>query len=485
MIHYDYLAIDLKSFYASVECMERGLNPLTTNLVVADPSRTDKTICLAVSPSLKKWGIPGRPRLFEVNQRIRELNALRRKQHQEPITFIIAPPRMALYLKYSSDIYNIYLKYISAQDMHVYSIDEVFFHLAPYTKIYQISAHELARKMIDNVLKATGITATAGLGTNLYLCKIAMDIVAKHLPADKDGVRIAQLDEIAYRKQLWEHTPLTDFWRVGKGYQKKLSQQGLHTMGDIALCSLGTDKDYYNEDLLYRLLGINAQLLIDHAWGYEPCTIELIKAYKPSTNSLSSGQVLQEPYSYAKAKIIVREMAEALAYDLLSKHLCTKQLVLTLGYDRENLSTPQLAAAYTGPITIDNYGRKIPAHSHGTENLEFYSSSAALILEAATRLFTRIANPSLLVRRVTIVAAKVLTETQSAQENQTTPCQLDLFAPETKTPVAVKSQKSKKAEEAVLNLKRKYGSNAVLKAADLLEGATARDRSKQIGGHKA
>lgn len=483
-----YLAIDLKSFYASVECVERGLDPLTTNLVVADPTRTEKTICLAVSPSLKKFGIPGRPRLFEVVQKVRELNAQRKRRGEEPITYITAPPRMALYLEYSTRIYNVYLKYMSPEDMHVYSIDEVFFDATPYTGIYHLSPHDLAMRIIQDVLKTTGITATAGIGTNLYLCKIAMDIVAKHMPADKDGVRIAELDELSYRKLLWEHKPLTDFWRVGRGYTKKLAAQGLYTMGDIALCSLGKPNQYYNEELLFKLFGINAELLIDHAWGYEPCTMQEIKSYRPSTNSLSSGQVLQTPYDYSKAKLVTREMTEQLGFDLMRKHLATKQLVLTVGYDIENLDTPSKRAAYKGQVTMDSFGRLIPKHAHGTENLKQYTNSTKELVDAVTRLYERIMNPALLVRRITIAATHVLPEEKACTIE--VPEQLDLFASveETTKKTVLDKKKDKKAmdaQAAILALKERYGNNAVLKAADLLEGATAKSRNGQIGGHKA
>ncbi|MGM9597861.1 MAG: DNA methylase, partial [Eubacteriales bacterium] len=383
-----YIAIDLKSFYASVECVERGLNPMTTNLVVADKSRTEKTICLAVTPSLKALGIPGRARLFEVSSKVREVNAARRQKaprrvftgtssdatvlHAHPeyrLDYIVAPPRMAHYMEFSTRIYQIYLKYIAPEDIHVYSIDEVFIDATDYLGIYKLSARELAMKIILDVLESTGITATAGIGTNLYLCKIALDIQAKHIPADKNGVRIAELDEMSYRRLFWSHRPLTDFWRVGKGYAKKLEDHGLYTMGDIARCSLGSVTDRYNEDLLYKLFGVNAELLIDHAWGYEPCTIADIKAYKPESNSLGSGQVLKCPYTFQKAKLVVREMADALALDLVDKKLMTDQLVLTVGYDVENLTDTGIHGGYHGAVTTDRYGRQIPKHANGTANL--------------------------------------------------------------------------------------------------------------------
>ena len=425
-----YIAIDLKSFYASVECKERGLDPLTTNLVVADASRTEKTICLAVSPTLKAYGISGRARLFEVVQKVKEVNAERlRKAPGRAFTgasfddtelktspglsldYIAAPPRMAHYIEYSTRIYNTYLKYIAPEDMHVYSIDEVFMDVTDYLDTYKLSARELATKMIQDVRKNIGITATAGIGTNLYLCKIAMDIQAKCIPLDHNGVLIAELDEMSYRHSMWSHRPLTDFWRVGKGYAKKLEEQGLFTMGDIAKCSLGRPNDYYNEDLLYRLFGINAELLIDHAWGWEPCTIADIKAYKPSTNSIGSGQVLQYAYPFGKAKLVIREMTDLLVLDLVDKRLVTDQLVLTVGYDIENLSDSNRKKLYCGQVTIDRYGRSVPKSAHGTVNLGRQTSSTKLIMEAVTELFERIVDKNLLVRRVNIAANNVVDET--------------------------------------------------------------------------
>ena len=422
-----YIAIDLKSFYASVECMERGLNPLTTNLVVADESRTEKTICLAVSPSLKAYGISGRARLFEVVQKVKEVNARRRGQapgrrflgesfddtalKSDPslaVSYITAPPRMAYYIEYSTRIYNVYLKYIAPEDMHVYSIDEVMIDAAQYLKTYGLTARELAVKIIRDVLETTGITATAGIGTNLYLCKIAMDIVAKHIAPDRYGVRIAELDEMSYRRMLWSHRPLTDFWRVGRGYARKLEGCGLYTMGDIARCSLGSDADYYNEELLYRLFGVNAELLIDHAWGWEPCTLADIKAYKPDTNSIVSGQVLQCPYSFDKARLVLREMVDSLALNLVDKGLVTDQLVLTIGYDIENLSDPNIRNQYQGEVTVDRYGRRIPKHAHGTANLDCHTSSSILMTDAATALFDRIVNRKLLVRRLSLSANRIV-----------------------------------------------------------------------------
>ncbi|MCM1271968.1 MAG: DNA methylase [Clostridium sp.] len=502
-----YIAIDLKSFYASVECMSRGLNPMTTNLVVADESRTEKTICLAVSPSLKSYGIPGRPRLFEVIQRVNAANAKRKQQAPNrqftgkssdatvlrtspdcAIDYIIASPRMAKYMEVSSQIYNVYLKYIAPEDIHVYSVDEVFIDSTHYLKTYQMTAHELAMTMIRDVLKTTGITATAGIGSNLYLCKIAMDIVAKHMDADKDGVRIAELDEMSYRRLLWGHRPLTDFWRIGRGYAKKLEEAGLYTMGDVAKCSLGGANDYYNEDLLYKMFGINAELLIDHAWGWEPCQISDIKSYKPESNSICSGQVLQCPYTFEKAKIVVREMTDALALDLLDKKLVTNQLVLTIGYDRENLSDPERRKQYKGEITMDRYGRSIPKHAHGTENLTRQTSSSSMLLDAATRLYDRIVDKNLLIRRITLTANKVVDETSVTKQEVYE--QLDLFTDyemieQKRAQEEAGLEKERHLQEALLNIKKKYGKNAILKGTSYTEGATAKDRNAQIGGHKA
>ncbi len=502
-----YIAIDLKSFYASVECVERQLDPLTTNLVVADASRTEKTICLAVSPALKSYGIPGRARLFEVVQKVKEVNAERRSRAPKrkftsssydanelntnpelELGYIAAKPRMALYMEYSTRIYQIYLKYVAPEDIHVYSVDEVFMDVTQYLRTYGMSAHELVMKMIQDVLRETGITATAGIGTNLYICKIAMDIVAKHVPADKDGVRIAELDEMSYRRLLWNHTPLTDFWRVGRGYAKKLEQIGLYTMGDIARCSIGKSTDFYNEDLLYKLFGINAELLIDHAWGWEPCTIADIKAYKPSTNSLTSGQVLQSPYTFEKGKLIVREMTELLVLDLVDKGLVTDQMVVTIGYDIENLTNPDIQRIYKGEITIDRYGRKVPKHAHGTANLEGKTSSTRLIMDAVMNLYEEIVNPNLLIRKVNISANRVVKESAAKQEESYV--QLDLFndyAAEQKRRKEKEAslEKEKRLQKAMLDVKKKFGKNAILKGTNLEEGATTIERNKQIGGHKA
>lgn len=502
-----YIAIDLKSFYASVECVERGLDPMTTNLVVADESRTEKTICLAVSPSLKSYGIPGRARLFEAVQKIKEANAKRLQRapdqkftgescdagelqsHPElSIGYITASPRMAYYMKYSTRIYEVYLKYVAPEDIHVYSIDEVFIDATNYISLYNLTPREFAMKMIQDVLQTTGITATAGIGTNMYLCKIAMDIVAKHIPADKNGVRIAELDEMSYRKQLWSHRPLTDFWRIGKGYSKKLEAHGLYTMGDIARCSLGKANEFHNEDLLYKLFGVNAELLIDHAWGWEPCTMADIKKYKPSTNSISSGQVLQSPYPVDKAKLIVREMTELLVLDLVSKHLVTDQIVITIGYDIENLKNTDIRQKYHGDVTTDAYGRYVPKHAHGTANLKKHTSSTRLITEAVIDLFARIVNSNLLVRRINLAANHVLDESLVKQDSIIE--QLDLFTSyediqERQKAEEKQLERERRQQQAMLKIREKYGKNAILKGMNLQEGATARERNEQIGGHKA
>lgn len=501
-----YIAIDLKSFYASVECAERGLDPLDTNLVVADVSRTEKTICLAVSPSLKAYKIPGRARLFEVVQRVREVNNERKasavghrftgqaylaselnKNPSLELTYIAAPPRMALYMEYSTKIYQIYLKYVAPEDIHVYSIDEVFMDVTSYLKTYKMTAGELAKTMIREVYKATGITATAGIGTNLYLAKVAMDIVAKHVEPDEDGVRMAQLDEMTYRRLLWNHQPLTDFWRVGRGYAKKLMENGLFTMGDVARCSLGKGNDFHNQALLYKLFGINAELLIDHAWGYEPATIEEIKAYKPENNSISSGQVLQCPYEFEMGRLIVREMTDLLVLDLVEKGLVTDQMVLTIGYDIDNLSDPEIRRKYKGPITVDYYGRPTPKHAHGSINLERRTSSTAEIMRAVTQLYDRIVDPILLVRRINVTANNVVSEEMT--ENQSYE-QMDLFtdykALEAKRKEeAAEREKEKQIQNAMLSIKKKYGKNAILKGMNLEEGAMTVQRNAQIGGHKA
>ena len=498
-----YAAIDLKSFYASVECIQRGLDPLTTNLLVADPSRTEKTICLAVSPSLKSYGIPGRARLFEAVQKVGEANALRKMRNgnrdfrdkswdatelnRDPslaIDYITAPPRMAMYMETSTKIYEIYLKYVAPEDMHVYSIDEVFLDITPYLRSSGLSPHDFVRRIIQDVLKTTGITAAAGIGSNLYLCKVAMDIVAKHVEADADGVRIAELDEESYRRLLWAHRPLTDFWRVGRGYERKLQKHGIYTMGDIARCSLGHPNDFYNEDLLYKLFGVNAELLIDHAWGVESCTIADIKAYKPETNSLSSGQVLQCPYTAQKARLVVREMTDLLVLDLVDKGLVTDQLVLTVGYDIDNLTDPVRRKQYRGEVVTDHYGRKLPKHAHGTANLPGHSSSTREIVAAVMELYDRVVDPDLLVRRMTIAACHVLRETDVAPVGLGG--QLDLFAMEKNSEEKEAArQREKRRQQAVIGIKKKFGKNAILKGMNLEEGATAKDRNRQIGGHKA
>ena len=492
-----YIAIDLKSFYASVECVERGLDPLDTNLVVADESRTEKTICLAVSPALKTFGTGGRPRLFEVVQKIRDVNKARKyhtpgkmfsgksvflsELNRNPflaVDYIVAPPRMAKYMEISSRIYGIYLKYVAPEDIHVYSIDEVFIDATSYLKTYKLTPREFASKMILDVLKTTGITATAGTGTNLYLSKVAMDIVAKHIPADKNGVRIAKLNEMSYKRMLWAHRPITDFWRIGRGYAKTLEQNGMYTLGDVA------ERSTYDEDSLFALFGVNAELLIDHAWGIEPATIADIKAFKPQSNSLSNGQVLQEPYSCEKARLIVREMADNLSLDLAEKNLVTDKLTLTIGYDTESLINPQIAAAYHGEITTDFYGRSIPKHAHGTENLDRKTYSPHTIAEAAVRLFDRIINPKLLVRRVTICACGVTVKSEQTDEYEGE--QLDLFTDYSAREAEIAAQKrDEDMQLAVLKIKHKFGKNAILKGMNFEDGATMRERNGQIGGHRA
>ena len=502
-----YIAIDLKSFYASVECRERSRDPLTTNLVVADPSRTEKTICLAVSPSLKKYGLSGRARLFEVIQKVNAANNIRKlkapnhvfsgssddstelqKNPSLKIDYIIAPPRMARYMEYSKKIYNIYLKYIAPEDIHIYSIDEVFIDVTHYLSTYNMTARELAMTMIQDILDTTGITATAGIGTNMYLCKIAMDIVAKHIEPDKNGVRIAELDEMSYRRLLWNHKPLTDFWRVGRGYSKKLEKIGLYTMGDIARCSIGKSTDYYNEELLYKLFGINAELLIDHAWGYEPCTMEDVKAYKPETNSISSGQVLHCPYEFDKARLVVKEMIDLMALDLVDKGLVTNQIVLTIGYDIENMTDKNRSQSYKGTVTTNYYGKKVPKPAHGTTNLPKQTSSTTLITNAVMELYDKIVNKKLLIRRINIVANKLVDEHSVKNANKYE--QLDLFTDyeilkKQREKENAESEREKRMQNTILDIKKKFGKNAILKGMNLQEGATAKDRNNQIGGHKA
>lgn len=500
-----YIAIDLKSFYASVECVERGLDPMTTNLVVADQRRTDKTICLAVSPSLKAYGISGRARLFEVVQRVRAMNGQRqrkapghkftgasthdpdlRKNPALALDYIVAPPRMARYMDWSTRIYQVYLKYIAPEDIHVYSIDEVMMDVTGYLDTYRLTARELAQKIILDVLSETGITSAAGIGPNLYLCKVAMDIQAKHTPADEHGVRIAELDEMSYRRLLWDHRPLTDFWRVGRGYAAKLEAHGLYTMGDVARCSIGKDTDYHNEELLYQMFGVNAEILIDHAWGWESCTMADIKAYRPTDHSLGSGQVLTCPYEAEQARLVVREMADALSLDLVDKGLVTDQIVLTVGYDRESLNRG--GRPYLGPVTTDPYGRQIPKHAHGSENLGEYTSSTRRIVQAALALYDRIVDTGLLVRRIYLTAAHVVEEGAVALPPEE--LQMDLFtdqkAEQEKREVKESARRrEKRMQEALLDIKRRYGKNAVLKGMNFLEGATARDQNQRIGGHQA
>ena len=490
-----YIAIDLKSFYASVECVARGLDPLRTNLVVADERRTEKTICLAVSPALKAYGIPGRPRLFEVVQQVERINRARlrtapghvftgssfldeevRADPSLALGYLVAPPRMGYYMRYSAKIYQIYLKYVAPEDIHVYSIDEVFLDATDYLPAAGMDAHTFARTIMRDILAETGITATAGIGANLYLCKVAMDVCAKHAAPDADGARIAQLDEMSYRRTLWNHTPITDFWRVGKGYADRLASVGLYTMGDVARCSLGGSDEYYNEDLLYELFGVNAELLIDHAWGWEPCTIADIKAYRPQSSSVGAGQVLPEPYPFEKARLVVGEMAEGLALELVKKRLVTDQLVLTVGYDVENRN-------YHGTFTRDRYGRKVPKHAHGTYNFGHRTSSGQELLHAVQTLFDRIMQKDLTVRRMYLAATHVL-----AEESVRPPVyeQMDLFSDGTEREREEKArEKEKRRQQAVIAIREKYGKNAILKGMNFEEGATARERNETIGGHKA
>ncbi len=502
-----YICIDLKSFYASVECVDRGLDPMRTNLVVADRSRTEKTICLAVTPSMKAYGLSGRSRLFEVVAKVREVNAQRKrsvpwgdfigssyddimlKTHPElKLDYIIASPRMSHYMTVSAKIYDIYLRHVSHEDIFAYSIDEVFIDATAYLPILKLSGHDFAMRMIKDVLRETGITATAGVGTNMYLSKIAMDIMAKKMQPDEDGVRIAELNEYSYRRELWDHRPLTDFWRIGQGYKAKLEKVGLYTMGDIARCSIGEKGKFYSEDLLYKLFGINAELLIDHAWGFEPCTMADVKAYKPESNSISSGQVLTVPYTAEMARLIVREMTDMLVLDLVDKELVTDQMTLTVGYDVENLINPQIAERYTGEITIDRYGREIPKHAHGTANLPKKTSSTALIMDAVSSLYDRIINKDLLVRRITVTACRVVAENDVYAGKASV--QMSFFdmldeADEARQIEKRAEEKEKKVQRALLDIKKKHGKNAIVKGMNLEEGATAIERNKQVGGHKA
>lgn len=487
-----YIAIDLKSFYASVECVERGLDPLDTCLVVADLSRTEKTICLAVSPALKAYGTGGRPRLFEVVQKVREANRRRGRaakscyksvldaNPQVAIDYLVAPPRMARYIDYSTRIYKIYLRFIAPEDILVYSIDEVFMDVTSYLETYGMTAHELAIRMIREVLAETGITATVGIGSNLYLSKIAMDIVAKKMPADKDGVRIAELDEMSYRRQLWEHEPLTDFWRVGRGIANRLAQYGIYTMGDIARCSV------HHDGLLYQLFGVNAELLIDHAWGWEPVTIDIARAYRPATKSISTGQVLQCAYTAGKARNVVLEMADNVSLELIDKQLLTNQLVLTVGYDVESLTNPEIRAKYHGRITSDHYGRQVPVHAHGTINIEYPTASTAILTAKVAELYDRIINPDLLVRRLTLALNNLVAETDVHEDRQ--PVQLELFTDyeeikRRKEAEAAELSKERRRQKAILKIKKMYGKNAILKGLNYADGATQRDRNRQIGGH--
>ena len=494
-----YMCIDLKSFYASVECIERGLDPLNTNLVVADESRTEKTVCLAITPSLKQYGLGGRARLFEVIQKVKNINYERRKNNNYKkfnsksyldselkkdktleLDFIIAPPQMKKYMKYSTNIYSIYLKYLAPEDIFVYSIDEVFCDITNYLNMYQMTPKELVSKIIQDVYDTTGITATAGIGTNMYLAKVCMDIVAKHTEPNEIGVRIAELDEMSYRKLLWNHKPLTSFWRVGKGIANKLEKNGLYTMGDIARCSLN------NENLLYKLFGVNAELLIDHAWGWEPTTIEDVKAYKPERNSISSGQVLHSPYKYEKAKLIVREMIDLLSLDLTDKHLVTKQLVLDIGYDIENLTNPTIRRLYDGEITIDSYGREVPKHSHGTINLDYNTSSTKVLSKKCIELYDRIVNKNLLIRKINITACNVINENKA--KNEVVFEQLNLFCSTNDSEQNIEEKKKQeednKLQHTLINIKNKYGKNSILKGMNLEEGGTTIDRNNQVGGHK-
>ena len=502
-----FVCIDLKSFYASVECRDRGLDPMTTNLVVADMSRTEKTICLAVTPSLKAYGLSGRSRLFEVVSKVKEENYKRRQiapmrrlvgssyddialksNPSLAIDYIVAPPRMAHYMEVSTQIYNIYLDHVSHEDIHAYSVDEVFIDVTHYLKTAKMTPHEFARMLIRDVYDKTGITATAGIGTNMYLAKIAMDIVAKHIPADSDGVRIAELDEGSYRRLLWSHRPLTDFWRVGRGYAQKLEKHGLYTMGDVARCSLGAPTDFHNEDLLYKLFGVNAELLIDHAWGWESCRMIDIKTYKPQSSSIGSGQVLTVPYTADRAKLVTREMTDSLVLDLVDRGLVTNQMVLTLGYDVENLTNPDISRKYNGEITVDRYGREIPKHAHGTANLECKTSSGALIIDAVMELYDRIVNKNLLIRRLNITACNISHEGEenSAEVYE----QMSLFTDyeaEDKRRAEQKAalERERKMQKTLIDIKKKHGKNAIVKGMNLEDGATAIERNKQIGGHKA
>lgn len=488
-----YLAIDLKSFYASVECVARGLDPLDACLVVADESRTDKTICLAVTPTLKSFGVPGRPRLFEVKQKLREVNRKRGRNGKstsgrelaadcgKSVDFLVAPPRMQLYLDCSAKVYDIYLRYIAPEDIHVYSIDEVIMDITGYLKTYRLSPHDLAMRMIREVLAETGVTATAGLGTNMYLCKVAMDIVAKKMPPDRVGVRIAQLDERKFREYLWNHQPLTDFWRTGRGTAARLIAAGLHTMGDVARASIK------HEDWFFKTFGVNGELIIDHAWGWEPVTMEEVKAYRPSTHSISSGQVLTAPYTFGKALVVAKEMAENVALDLVEKGLATDQIVLYVGYDVENLTNPEIRSRYDGPVHVDHYGRQVPAHSGGTVRFDEYTSSSRSIVTHVEELFRRVASPLLLVRRLNLSVNNLLPEGRARQRREA--MQLDLFTDYEE--VARRRQaeeeerrRERRRQQAVINVRKRFGKNALLTGLNYAEGATQRERNGQIGGHR-
>lgn len=490
-----YVAIDLKSFYASVACVELGRDPLTTNLVVADESRTEKTICLAVSPSLKQYGVPGRARLFEVHEIVDDVNRRRlrmsgrtalaggstddrelRSHPELAVEFIAAPPQMARYLEVSADIYKVYLQYFAPEDMHVYSVDEVFIDITDYLETYRLGPEALVRKLILEVLEKTGVTATAGIGTNLYLCKVALDVEAKKIPPDENGVRIASLDEMSYRRQLWTHRPLTDFWRIGRGTAGRLDRLGVETMGDLARASLQA------EDQLYRLFGRNAELLIDHAWGYEPCTMADIKAYRPANHSISSGQVLQRPYPYDQARLVAGEMADELAMDLTEKQLVTDQVVLTVGYDAENLRDPARAHRYEGPVKNDYYGRPVPKHAHGSEKLPVPTAGRTAIHDAVLRIFDRAVDPDLLVRRLTVAAGRVL----SRKEAEEAPRQMDFFSDGgAEGQGQQRDRRDQALQEAAAVLRERYGKGVLFHACDLQEGATALERNRQIGGHRA
>lgn len=505
-----YIAIDLKSFYASVECVERGLDPLGVNLVVADPSRTEKTICLSVTPALKARGVPSRPRLFEVIEQVAGVNAERRAAlpgrrfsgksyldsalRADPslaMDYIIAPPRMALYMDYSARIYQIYLKYIAEEDIHVYSVDEVFIDATRYLRKYHTDARGLAMRMIRDVLHTTGITATAGIGTNMYLCKVAMDIVAKKMPPDADGVRVAELDELSYRRELWDHRPLTDFWRIGHGIAAKLADHGICTMGDIARCSLGGPGEFYSEALLYRLFGVNAELLIDHAWGWESCTIADVKAYRPQTNSVSTGQVLKCPYDNEQGRLIVREMADVLVLDLAARRVVTDQLTLDVCYDTENLADPVRRAAYTGRVAFDYLGREVPVHAHGTANLDAYTSSTRQITAAVAALYDRITDKNLTVRRLTVTACRVVGEDSPEAAGESGECeQLDVFTDYAALDACRAARRAAELREraihrAILDLRGRYGNNVVVRGMNFIEGGTTLERNTQIGGHRA